>query len=96
MKVYSGEDFKLPEYQVSGSEVRIHWDAELVEFDDMDGGTRKQWVQYEALCSVDDSYERLYAKIMQASKVMPEADQVGFSARAKQLVDNWLQIKEGM
>lgn len=93
MKVYSGEDFKLPEYQVSGHEVRIHWDAQLIEFDDMDGTPRKQWLQYEALCHVDDSYEQLFAKIMHASKVMPEADQAGFETRAAQLANGWIELR---
>jgi ATP-dependent protease HslVU (ClpYQ) peptidase subunit len=57
MKTYSSE--QLPTYQVSGQELRIHWDAKEVPV-----GEATQWEQEEALCNVSDSYGLLVAKII--------------------------------
>lgn len=62
MKVYSSE--QLPAYQVSGQELRIHWDAQEVPAPSMDDEPRAQWEQNEALCNVSDSYGQLVAKII--------------------------------
>jgi hypothetical protein len=59
MKTYSGE--QLPKFQVSGTELRIHWDAKEVE---SPNGT--QWEQEEAVCHVQDPYGTLVAKIIGA------------------------------
>lgn len=63
MKTYSSE--QLPTYQVSGQELRIHWDAKEVPAPGMDE-TATQWVQEEALCGVSDSYGQLVSKIIGA------------------------------
>jgi ATP-dependent protease HslVU (ClpYQ) peptidase subunit len=57
MKSYSAE--QLPTYQVSGQELRIHWDAKEVP-----GESSTQWEQQEALCNVSDSYGQLVATII--------------------------------
>lgn len=62
MKVYSSE--QLPTYQVSGQELRIHWDAQEVPAPSMDDEPRTQWEQNEALCNVSDSYGQLVSKII--------------------------------
>ena len=62
MKVYSSE--QLPVYQVSGQELRIHWDAQEVPAPSMDDEPRTQWEQNEALCHVADGYGQLVAKII--------------------------------
>jgi ATP-dependent protease HslVU (ClpYQ) peptidase subunit len=59
MKSYSAE--QLPAYQVSGQELRIHWDAK--EVPGMDESST-QWEQQEALCNVSDSYGQLVATII--------------------------------
>jgi len=63
MKTYSAE--QLPTYQVSGQELRIHWDAKEVPAPGMDEPFT-QWEQEEALCGVSDSYGQLVAKIIGA------------------------------
>lgn len=63
MKVYSSE--QLPTYQVSGQELRIHWDAKEVPVSGMNGPST-QWEQEEALCAVADAYGQLVAKIIGA------------------------------
>jgi hypothetical protein len=64
MKVYSSE--QLPTYQVSGQELRIHWDAQEVPAPSMDDEPRTQWEQEEALCGVADNYGQLVSKIIGA------------------------------
>jgi hypothetical protein len=61
MKTYSAE--QLPTYQVSGQELRIHWDAKEVPVFGMDE-PQTQWEQQEALCNVSDSYGQLVATII--------------------------------
>jgi len=61
MKTYSSE--QLPTYQVSGQELRIHWDAKEVPAPGMDE-LSTQWEQEEALCNVFDNYGQLVAKII--------------------------------
>jgi hypothetical protein len=63
MKTYSSE--QLPTYQVSGQDLRIHWDAKEVPAPGMDESAM-QWEQEEALCDVADSYGQLVAKIIGA------------------------------
>ena len=64
MKVYSGN--QLPTYQVSGRELRIHWDAKEVPMFSMDGEPITQWEQNEALCLASDSYGVLVGKIIRS------------------------------
>lgn len=61
MKVFSNT--QLPTYQVSGQDLRIHWDAQEVPAPSI-GEPRMQWEQNEALCQVSDNYGQLVAKII--------------------------------
>jgi len=100
MKVYSSE--QLPVYQVSGQELRIHWDAQEVSTSGMDDEPRTQWEQNEALCNVSDSYGQLVAKIIgsvydynaEFAAINDGGEKYAayqaFRAQAKQLADGWL------
>jgi hypothetical protein len=61
MKVFSNT--QLPIYQVSGQELRIHWDAQEVSIPGI-GELKIQWEQNEALCQTSDNYGQLVAKII--------------------------------
>jgi hypothetical protein len=100
MKTYSSE--QLPTYQVSGQELRIHWDAKEVPVFGMDE-PQTQWEQQEALCNVSDSRASLIEKIM-ATKYPTYGAEVAalcnggddaaqheaFRAQAKSLADGWI------
>jgi len=100
MKVYSSE--QLPVYQVSGQELRIHWDAQEVSTSGMDDEPRTQWEQNEALCNVSDSYGQLVAKIIgsvydynaEFAAINDGGEKYAayqaFRAQAKQLANSWL------
>ena len=100
MKVYSSE--QLPVYQVSGQELRIHWDAQEVSTSGMEDTPRTQWEQNEALCNVSDSYGQLVAKIIgsvydynaEFAAINDGGEKYAayqaFRAQAKQLANGWL------
>lgn len=108
MKVYSGEE--LPAFQVSGHELRIHWDAAEVAAPSMDDNEpATQWEQNEALCSVYDSRAQIIQKIINsvydtgseialinnaATKPDEYSDYQEFRTLAKSLADGWAAIKE--
>lgn len=98
MKTYSAE--QLPTYQVSGQELRIHWDAKEVT-----AGESTQWEQNEALCNVADSRGQIISAIIRsvysvdaefAAINNAEDDPAeyaafqAFRAQAKVLADGWL------
>lgn len=102
MKVQSNE--QLPAYQVSGQELRIHWDAQEITADGMDGPVT-YWEQSEALCGVADSRGQIISAIIrsvysiddelatinnQANKPDEYAAYQAFRAQAKQLADGWI------
>jgi len=102
MKTYSSE--QLPTYQVSGQELRIHWDAKEVPAPSM-GEPAMQWEQNEALCGVADSRGQIisaiirsvysidaeFAAINNAELDPPEyAAFQAFRAEAKRLADGWI------
>jgi hypothetical protein len=62
MKVYSGEQPEV--YAVSGQELRIHWNIQEIEVQNMDGEVQTQWEANEALCNVKDSRDVLIEKII--------------------------------
>lgn len=101
MKVYSGE--QLPTYQVSGQELRIHWDAKETASEGIKGS---QWEQNEVLCGVADSRGQIisaiirsvysidaeFAAINNAEFDPPEyARFQAFRAQARQLADGWIR-----
>ena len=101
MKTYSSE--RLPTYQVSGQELRIHWDAKEVPASWMNDEPQNQWEQEEAVCNVSDSRASLIEKIM-ATKYPTYGAEVAalcnggddaaqheaFRAQAKSLADGWI------
>ena len=101
MKTYSAE--QLPTYQVSGQELRIHWDAKEVPAPSMDEPAT-QWEQNEALCGVADSRGQIISAIIRsvysvdaefAAINNAEDDPAeyaafqAFRAEAKRLADGW-------
>lgn len=107
MKVYSQQE--LPMYDVSGHELRIHWDSKQVTKQEMNGQTVTQWECNEALCSVFDNRSKLIQKIIgsvyepadeiatinnQTTKPEEYADYQAFRALAKSLADGWLESKD--
>lgn len=103
MKTYS--DNPLETYQVSGQELRIHWNQKQVEIPSGDGELKTVWESNEALCNVYDNRSILIQKII--GSVLGFADEVAlvnnkdekpdayaeyqdFRAKAKQLADGWL------
>ena len=96
-------------YEVSGDDLRIHWDSKQVTKTDIDGTTITQWEANEALCSVFDNRHLLIEKIIasvytsaaeiatinnQTTKPQEYADYQAFRALAKSLADGWLASKE--
>lgn len=101
MKTYSAE--QLPTYQVSGQELRIHWDAKEVPSSGDEPAT--QWEQNEALCGVADSRGQIISAIIRsvysvdaefAAINNAEDDPAEYAAfqafrtQAKLLADGWL------
>ena len=101
MKVYS--DNKLETYQVSGHELRIHWDQQQVERSD----SEIAWESNEALCNVYDDRPTLIQKIIgselalqdeiaiinnQTDKPEAYAEYQAFRAKAKALADGRITL----
>lgn len=61
MKVFAGREFQV--YEVSGREVRIHWNIEQFTREGMDG-PEVQWMADEAVCLVSDSRDQMIEKII--------------------------------
>lgn len=105
-KVYSQTE--LPTYQISGDDLRIHWNGIEVTKEDMDGSVVTQWEYSEALCSIFDNRHLLIEKIIgsvyspaaeiatinnQTTKPDEYAEYQAFRALAKSLADAWLANK---
>lgn len=103
MKVYSGDQPKV--YSVSGQELRIHWDIQEVQVQNMDDQTESQWVANEALCHIKDRRSALIEKIIgsvhtQGAEIAlinnkdtdPQAytDYQALRVQAKLLADGWV------
>lgn len=104
MKTYSSE--QLPTYQVSGQELRIHWDAKEVPAPGMDDEPHTQWEQEEALCNVADSKGQIISSIIRSvysvdaefaainnAEFDPEeyAEFQAFRAQARLLANGWIR-----
>jgi hypothetical protein len=94
-------------YDVSGSELRIHWNIEEKTQEGMGGETQTYWQADEALCAVMDSRATLIEKIIAAvystgaeiaainnQEINPEgyAQYQAFRVQAKALADGWLAL----
>jgi hypothetical protein len=106
MKVYSNEQPEV--YSASGNELRIRWDIQEVTKPDIEGNDQTTWEANEALCSVFDQRNTLIENIIASihtqgaefalinnkdTKPDSYAEYQAFRNLAKQLADNWLEIK---
>lgn len=106
MKTYA--DYKFDTYEVSGHELRIHWDIKQVTRTDLAGNNQTQWEANEALCNVKDTRGALIEKII--GSVYSFAGEIAtinnkdakpddydkyqlFRDQAKALADGWLSQK---
>jgi hypothetical protein len=95
--------YEIQTYEVSGYELRIHWNIEQKTREDMDGATVTFWEADEALCDRRDSRSQIIEKIM-ATRYLTYGAEIaairngGQSAddhqalrdQAKALADGWL------
>lgn len=105
--VYSATEPKT--YDVSGQELRIHWNIQEIQIESIDGeNTETQYKANEALCSIFDSRSMIIEKIIGSvhtpgsevalinnKETDPDAYQEyqEFRVLAKQLADNWINQK---
>ena len=107
MKTYS--DVEPQVFDVSGSELRIHWGIQQVEIPGADGETKIVWECNEALCNTYDDRSLLIEKIIgavyspsaeiatinnQQDKPESYAEYQAFRLRAKALADGWLAQRQ--
>jgi hypothetical protein len=103
MKTEAG--YELQTYEVSGQELRIHWNIEQKTKEDDEGNTTIYWQANEALCNKLDDRSTLIQKIIGSvysmadeiatinnkdSKPNEYAEYQAFRAQAKALADGWL------
>lgn len=102
MKVYS--DTQLDTYQAIGKTLRIHWNAQEITREGMDG-PETAWEANEAICGVNDNRSALIEKIISSvysvgaeiatinnaeSDSESYAEYQAFRMQAKALADGWL------
>jgi len=105
MKTQAG--YGIQPYEVSGHEVRIHWNIEQKTRQDMQGDI-VYWEANEAVCNINDSRSSLIEKIIasvysvsseiatinnQVNKPQEYAEYQAFRVQAKALADGWIQAK---
>lgn len=103
MKTEAGRQFDV--YEVSGQELRIHWNIEQKTKEIMDGEVVSYWEANEALCLKTDPRHTLISKIIGSvysfadeiatinnkdSKPQEYAAYQAFRVQAKALADGWL------
>lgn len=103
MKTQASE--QIQPYEVSGQELRIHWNIVEKTREDLEGTTTTYWEADEALCDIHDTRPQLIEKIMatqystgrefatinnQAIDVKAYEDYQAFRVQAKALADGWL------
>ena len=106
MKTEAG--YELQPYEVSGQELRIHWNVEQ-KTREMDDEIIVYWQADEALCNTADDRSILIQKII--GSVYTVADEIAtinnkdikpdqyakyqtFRTKAKELADSWLNIRK--
>ena len=104
MKTQSNEPINT--YDVSGQELRIHWNIEEKTKEGMDGESYTYWEADEALCGLHDSRSTLIDKIIACeysigrelatinnAEEKPDAyaEYQAFRAQAKALANGWLE-----
>jgi hypothetical protein len=97
--------YKIEPYEVSGYELRIHWNIEEKTKEGMDGESAVYWQANETLCNKLDNRSTLIQKII--GSVYSVADEIAtinnkeskpneyqeyqlFRLKAKNLADGWL------
>jgi hypothetical protein len=101
MKIYAGREIEV--YEVSGQELRIHWDIIKIIKDN-----ETSWEANEAICGVSDSRSSIIEKIIGSvystgkeiatinnKEADPESyeEYQAFREFAKQLADGWVKEK---
>lgn len=101
MKTQAG--YEIQPYEVSGYELRVHWNIEQKTRDDMDGTTVTYWEANEALCDRRDDRSQLIEKIMGSVYTfggeiaaicnggLSASEHENLRTQAKLLADGWLQ-----
>lgn len=102
MKIQAG--YAIQTYEVSGRELRIHWNIEQKTRQDMHGEIQ-YWEANEALCGRNDTRSQIIEAIINSmysigaeiatinnkdTKPDEYASYQAFRAQAKQLADGWL------
>jgi hypothetical protein len=103
VKTEAGRQFDV--YEVSGQELRIHWNIQQKTKEIMDGEVVAYWEANEALCNKSDDRAALISKIIGSVYTIPDeiatinnkdskpqeyADYQAFRVQAKALADGWL------
>jgi hypothetical protein len=70
MKIQAG--YEPQTYEVSGTELRIHWNIEQKILEDIDGTTKTFWEANEALCDRNDNRNQMIEKIIGSVYSIPE------------------------
>lgn len=108
MKTQSNDP--IQPYDVSGQELRIHWNITEQAKEGVDGEPYTYWEADEALCGLHDSRSTLIEKIIATeyttgrelatinnAQEKPDdyAEYQAFRAQAKALADGWLEPSDG-
>ncbi len=103
MKTESSYQFQV--YEVSGQELRIHWNIEQKTKEIMEGESIIYWEANEALCNKTDDRNTLIQKIINSvysivdeiatinnAEIKPEqyTEYQAFRTQAKALADGWV------
>jgi hypothetical protein len=98
--------YEIEPYEVSGYELRVHWNIEEKTKEDMDGESVVYWQASEALCNKLDDRSTLIQKIIGSvysvadeiatinnkdTKPQEYADYQAFRVQAKALADGWIE-----
>lgn len=98
-------NYQIQLYEVSGKELRIHWNIQQITKESIDGEAYTAWEANEALCLKTDSRSSLIEKIIGSvysvsdeiatinnAELKPEeyAEYQAFRVQAKSLADGWL------
>jgi hypothetical protein len=95
--------YEIQPYEVSGYELRIHWNIEQKTKEDMDGSSISYWEANEVLCDRRDSRSQIIEKIIGSVYTVgaeiaaiqnggqAAEDHQALRAQAKILADGWLE-----
>lgn len=95
--------YEIQPYEVSGYELRIHWNIEQKTKEDMDGSSISYWEANEVLCDRRDSRSQIIEKIIGSVYTVgaeiaaiqnggqAAENHQALRAQAKILADGWLE-----